>query len=162
MAKNGDGEFAFSPLPPPPPPNSSASRSRGSGVTWKRKKPRKILLPHHIAANRKPQLVTYLQSLQPVTTKKDNIVSNRRDACLLAQLRSGHCKQLAHYANRIDEKTSPTCRRCNEEPETVEHWLKCPATVMKRQQHFGRDNVDLGILSRAPERSLAFAKTTLL
>ena len=90
------------------------------------------------------------------------LVSNRRDACLLAQLRSGHCKQLAHYANRIDEKTSPTCRRCNKEPETVEHWLKCPATVMKRQQQFGRDNVDLGILSRDPERSLAFAKATLL
>ena len=48
------------------------------------------------------------------------------------------------------------------QPETVEHWLKCPATVMKRQQHFGRGNVDLDILSRDPERSLAFAKATLL
>ena len=47
-------------------------------------------------------------------------------------------------------------------PETVGHWLKCPATIMKRQQHFGKDDVDLGILSRDPEGALAFAKETLL
>ena len=110
-----------------------------------------------------PQHPVVGETYKEVWTKKDNIVGNRRDACLLAQLRSGHCKQLAHYANRIDEKTSPTCSKCKEEPETVGHWLKSPAaTVMKRQKHFGRDNVDLGILSRDPERSLAFAKATLL
>ena len=109
-----------------------------------------------------PQHPVVAETYKEVSTTKDNTVSNRRGACLLAQLRSGHCKQLAHYANRIDEKTSPTCSKCEEEPETVGHWLKCPATVMKRQQHFGRDNVDLGILSRDPERSLAFAKATLL
>ena len=102
------------------------------------------------------------ETYKEMSTKKDNLVNNRRDACLLAQLRSGHCKQLAHYANRIDDKTSPMCKKCNEEPETVGHWLKCPATIMKRQQHFGKDDVDLGILSRDPEGSLAFAKATLL
>ena len=100
-----------------------------------------------------PQHPVVAETYKEVSTKKDNIVSNRRDVCLVAQLRLGHCKQLAHYANRIDEKTSPTCSKCEEEPETVGHWLKCPATVMKRQQHFGRDNVDLGILSRDPEIS---------
>ena len=56
------------------------------------------------------------------------------------------------------------CNRCNEEPETVGHWLKCPAAIMERQQHFEKDDLDLGILSRDPERSLAFAeaKATLL
>ena len=97
-----------------------------------------------------------------MSTKKDSLVNSRRDACLLAQLRSGHSKQLAHYANSIDDKTSPMCNKCNEEPETVKHWLKCPATIMKRQQHFGKDDVNLGILSRDPEGSLAFAKATLL
>ena len=56
-----------------------------------------------------PQHPVVAETYKEVSTKKDNTVSNRRDACLLAQLRSGHCKQLAHYANRIDEKTSPTC-----------------------------------------------------
>lgn len=34
--------------------------------------------------------------------------------------------------------------------------------IMKKQKLFARDNVDLGILSRDPERSLTFAKATLL
>ena len=109
-----------------------------------------------------PQHPVVAESYKEVSMKKDNLVNKRKDACLLAQLRSGHCKLLAHYANRIDEKASPICKRCNEEPETVGHWLKCPATIMERQQHFGKDDVDLGILSRDPERSLAFAKATLL
>ena len=101
------------------------------------------------------------ETYKEMSTQKDNLVNNRRDACLLAQLRSGHCKQLAHYANRIDDKTSPMCKKCNEEPETVGHWLKCPATIMKTQQHFGKDGVDLGVLSRDPEGSLALAKANL-
>ena len=112
--------------------------------------------------DREPQHLVVVETFKEVSTKKGNIVGNRRDACLLSQLRSGHCKQMAHYANRIGEKTSPMCSKCEEEPETVGHWLKCPATAMKRQQHFGRDNVDLGIFSRDPESSLAFAKATLL
>ena len=85
-----------------------------------------------------PQQPVVAESYKEVSMKKDDLVNNRKDACLLAQLRSGHCKLLAHYANRIDEKASPMCNRCNEEPETVGHWLKCPATIIERQQHFGK------------------------
>ena len=44
------------------------------------------------------------ESYNGVSMKKDNLVNNRKDACLLVQLRSGHCKLLADYANRIDNK----------------------------------------------------------
>ena len=108
-----------------------------------------------------PQHPVVSQSYKNISLKKDHLITNRKDACLLAQLRSGHCKRLAHYANRLDENTSPLCQKCNEEPETVKHWLDCPATISKRMECFGRDNVDLGILSEEPERSLAFAKATL-
>ena len=68
-----------------------------------------------------PQHPVVAESYKEVSMKKDNLANNRKDACLLTQLRSGHCKLLAHYANRIDEKASPMCNRCNEEPETVGH-----------------------------------------
>ena len=39
-------------------------------------------------------------------------------------------------------------RKCDEAPQTVKHWLECPALIQNRMSTFGRhDIVDLGALS---------------
>lgn len=61
------------------------------------------------------------------TYKKDLSVRNRKEGTTLAQLRTGHCLLLASYRHRIDETKSDICPLCEEEPQTVDHWLtKCP------------------------------------
>ena len=94
--------------------------------------------------------------------KRDAKIDSRKDAALLAQLRSGHCLKLAHYQNRIDPTKSPTCPRCLLEDETVKHWINCPALTQKRLNSYGRIDVDLGALTKEPERSLVYAKATLM
>ena len=94
--------------------------------------------------------------------KNDKVLKNRKDATLIAQLRSGHCLSLAHYKNRLDDKTSPTCPECEEEEETVSHWLKCPATIRTRENIFGRMDVSPDTLNKDPLSTLAFAEATLL
>ena len=44
-----------------------------------------------------PQHPAVAESYKIVSMNKDNLVNNRKDACLLAQLRSWHCKKLTHY-----------------------------------------------------------------
>jgi hypothetical protein len=71
------------------------------------------------------------------------------------------CLSLSHYRNRIDQTKSPTCLACREE-EIVKHWLNCPATVMTRENVFGRSNVSLDTLNKDPAKTLAFVEETLL
>ena len=116
----------------------------------------------HTFVDPEPEHPVVASAYKDVSQKKDHLIASRKDACSIAQLRSGHCKQPAHYADRLDDTKSPLCQKCKEDqPETVRHWLECPATITKRMEHFGKDNVDLGILSTEPERSLAFARATL-
>ena len=77
-------------------------------------------------------------------------IKTRKEAALLAQLRSGHCKELRAYQHRIDESKDETCPRCQLEAEDVQHWLACPATIMKRQSIFGDDDVPLGMMTQQP------------
>ena len=104
-----------------------------------------------------------LKSYQGISQKQDNkLTGSRKEQSLLAQLRSGHCLKLAHYRHRLDPTKSETCAHCEEEPETVEHWLACPATRQKRLDIFERDNVDLGALATEQARVLAYASQTLV
>ena len=58
----------------------------------------------------------------------------RKDAVMLAQLRSGHCHKLAAYRNIVHAESSPYCPHCKDAPETLEHWLQeCPATAHKKE-----------------------------
>jgi hypothetical protein len=52
----------------------------------------------------------------------------RGDHVLIAQLRSGHCAKLAAYSLIVNPSADPTCPRCVEVPQDVEHWL----TVARR------------------------------
>ena len=91
--------------------------------------------------------------------KEQKWLKSRKDQSLLAQLRSGHCLRLAYYKNKIDESKRATCPKCEEETQTVLHWMKCPATRKQRIDAFGEDKVDLGRIS-TPE-ALTYAKATL-
>ncbi len=101
------------------------------------------------------------ESYKNLNRKQDRKVGSRKDAAMLAQLRSGHCLELAHYKNRIDQTKSAICNRCELEEETVKHWISCPATRNLREKIFGKTDLDLGILTSDPEKSLAFAGETL-
>ena len=102
------------------------------------------------------------KAYEHLSIKEDRKIETRKEAALLAQLRSGHCKELKAYQHRIDEKKDGTCPRCQLEAETVQHWLSCPATIMKRQEIFGNDEVPLGAMTRQPGLVLAYARETLL
>ena len=43
----------------------------------------------------------------------------------LAQLRSGFCSSLTDYRHRIGIADSPLCRKCQNEAESVNHYLSC-------------------------------------
>ena len=85
----------------------------------------------------------------------------RKDAVLLARLRSGHCMAFSAYKNLMDPMIDPSCRRCNQDRDTIEHWLDCPGTAATRQELFGTINADLGFLTRYPNETLTLAARTL-
>ena len=87
---------------------------------------------------------------------------SRQDAVLLAQLRSGHCKLLAAYRNRIDDDAPPSCDRCDADCQDVQHWLlDCPGTAAAKQALFGDSVVSLETLTTHPSEIVKLAKRTL-
>ena len=89
-----------------------------------------------------------------ISQKRDTLITNRRDAALLAQLRTGHCIKLAAYRHRINPEESANCNLCEEEDQDLEHWLlRCPGTLAIRQTLFeDGPNMGLGILGLHPDR----------
>ena len=76
---------------------------------------------------------------EKVSILRDHMeVESRKDAVLLAQIRSGHCILFKSYQHLMDPTVDPTCPRCGEEPHTVEHWLtECSGTAAARLNIFG-------------------------
>ena len=71
----------------------------------------------------------------------------KREAVILARLRSGHSFILAAYRHQIGKSPSPTCPKCEEEEESLEHWFqRCPATLHKRVLCFGLGVPPLSLL----------------
>ena len=92
--------------------------------------------------------------------KKDNKIKTRKEVALLAQLRSGHCKELAAYQHRIDSSKDEKCPSCEMEAESLQHWLSCPAAILKRQRVFGDDEIPLGAMTEQTELVQAYTKAT--
>jgi ribonuclease HI len=86
----------------------------------------------------------------------------RRQQVLLAQLRSGHCSKLAAYCRIVNPTADPTCPRCGEEPEDLEHWFqRCPALEKKRWDLFGCLSPPLSVLTSQPDRVVSYAAYSL-
>jgi hypothetical protein len=69
---------------------------------------------------------------------------------------------MAHYKNRINPAKSAICARCEEEDETVKHWIKCPASMRLRESIFGRADLGLDVISTHPKETLAYAEKSML
>ena len=75
-------------------------------------------------------------------------VNRRRQYTLLAQLRGSHSCILAEYRHFIGIIPSPICPKCEEAPQSLEHWLRsCPATMAQRALLFGRVDPPLSVLT---------------
>ena len=96
--------------------------------------------------------------------RDDAQAKTRRQAVLLAQVRSGHYKGLSYYDNIIDPTKSDACRRCEtEETDDTEHWfLKCPQSAAARQRIFGSHDIDMMELALSPAKSIELAERTLV
>ena len=90
---------------------------------------------------------------------RSKVSFTRKEAVLLAQLRSGHCRKLAAYHKVVDDTADATCPHCGREPETLEHWLQtCTASADRRRAEFGVTSPPLSVLTENPVAVLAYAR----
>ena len=94
--------------------------------------------------------------------KEAKVIKKKKDAVLLAQLRSGHSRLFRAYAHLMDPTIDPMCPKCNGEAHTAEHWIQCQATLAIQHQLTGRHDHDLSILSEEPAIAIELARKTLL
>ena len=95
--------------------------------------------------------------------RDDTEVTSRKDAGLLAQLRSGHHKCLGYYKQYVGAAVSDICERCElGESDDTAHWLlKCSSTSAARQRIFGRTDISMVELGLAPAKIVELARSTL-
>ena len=88
---------------------------------------------------------------------------SRAEACLLAQLRSGHCLRLRAYANIINPAVTPACPNCTAgAAHTLEHWWSCPGLLAERITLFGTATPPpLSVLWTNPRCAALYAQQTL-
>ena len=99
-----------------------------------------------------------------ISHKRDReLIKSRRDAVLLAQLRSGKCVKLANYKNLLDPSIPATCPLCEEADQDLKHWLlECPGTLRAKMELFeDAGNVTLGVLGSCPDKVVELARRTL-
>ena len=100
-----------------------------------------------------------------VKQDRDDLESkSRRQAVLLAQVRSGHYKELSYYDNFIDPTKPAACKRCESgESDDTEHWFtKCSQTAAARQSLFGSADNDMVELALSPAKTIRLAEKTLV
>ena len=96
------------------------------------------------------------------TLRDEKALLSRKDATMIARLRSGHSLKLAAYRNVINPAEDPTCPKCNQAPETLEHWLlECSGTLAAREDIFGTTDVGPAIISQDPHGTTMLAKRCL-
>ena len=89
---------------------------------------------------------------------------SRRQAVLLAQVRSGHYKELGYYANIIDPTQSAVCSYCDSGAiDDTEHWLtSCSSTKDARLEIFGSADIGMVELATSPSKTIQLAEGTLV
>ena len=112
-------------------------------------------IKHHLAAKFYASVKQDVDDAQSKTRKK---------AVLLAQVRSGHHKELAYYDHIIDPTKSNVCRSCQSgEVDDTEHWFtRCEQTAAARQRIFGTTDIDMVELALFPARTIELAESTLV
>ncbi len=66
------------------------------------------------------------------------------------------------YANLLDPSADPLCPLCNEEQQTIEHWLRrCPRLDAIRQIIFRNLSLPLKVLTTYPEMVLMLKRVTI-
>ena len=82
--------------------------------------------------------------------------SSRLAVIIIQQQQQQQQKQLT------DNTVDPNCPRCGQPPQTLEHWLDCPGTLLARLEIFGTTEAPpLSRLSSFPGKSVALARRTL-
>jgi ribonuclease HI len=96
--------------------------------------------------------------------KPSRIAHNRREAVLMAQIRTGHCALFAAYRHSLNPDVDPLCKRCGGPVEdTMQHWLtECPALDSHRFACFGSFRTDLEVLASSQEAVAAYTRRTLV
>ena len=105
------------------------------------------------------------QFYSEVSQRRDHKeIKCRKHGAMLAQLRSGHHKNLGYYEHFIHPENSDVCTRCDSgETDDVIHWLcSCPQTAAARQRIFGNHDVGVVELGRAPAKIVELAERTLI
>jgi ribonuclease HI len=112
-------------------------------------------------ADAKPQHARTAAVYENYSEKLDvKVISTRKDAAMLARIRSGHSMLFGAYRALMDPTQDPACPRCKEDYDTVEHWLlECPGTEAARMTIFGDRAVQLGILTGDPAGAIALSKS---
>ena len=86
----------------------------------------------------------------------DRLPLSRSEFTQLSQLRSGHSLLLAAYRTRLNPDLDPTCPRCGEEPESLEHIVqRCQASEALRVDCFGHPSPPALGFGRPPSSGLA-------
>ena len=59
----------------------------------------------------------------PINTEETTLRRPQRST--LSQLRSGHCRLLSSYRNRLDRLVPASCPDCGSDPQDVQHLFDC-------------------------------------
>ena len=90
-------------------------------------------------------------------------VTTRTDQVDLSRLRSRNHPAMRYYQHKLDETVDPTCPRCGDAAESIEHWLdECDAMQHKKMKTFGRTVLEKSILTLEPGLSLELARASIL
>ena len=82
-------------------------------------------------------------------TKSMNIKTiTRKRLRLIRQAITGHCA-LNYHLHKIKRAETPTCEKCNDEDETMEHFLgKCPTFLELRMEHLDQGPPTYGLWAK--------------
>ena len=114
----------------------------------------------------RPRYEYIAEAYSKMSRMRERTVDCKKDAVYLAQLRSGHHRDLRSYQHRVTKDTSgtviePNCPRCGFSEESISHLFDCPGTLALRQELFGTVEVPISSLTLHPRQSITLARRSL-